>query len=46
MSARVTSRSEAMFWLIWLIPILLTPVLAGVRVWYNMRQDAEQGVKG
>ena len=28
-----------MFWLIWLVPILLTPVMAGIRVWYTMRRE-------
>jgi hypothetical protein len=28
-----------MFWLIWIALMLLTPVLAGVRVWWQLRED-------
>jgi hypothetical protein len=29
-----------MFWLIWIVLMLLTPVLAGVRVWLQLRAEA------
>ena len=28
-----------MFWLIWIVMMLLAPVLAGVRVWLQMRKQ-------
>ena len=31
-----------MLWLIWIALILLTPVFAGVRVWFEMRQIAAE----
>jgi hypothetical protein len=32
-----------MLWLIWIALMLLTPVLAGIRVWLQLRQEAAQG---
>jgi hypothetical protein len=29
----------AMFWLIWIVLMILTPMLAGVRVWLQLRQQ-------
>ncbi|MFL5801458.1 MAG: hypothetical protein ACJ8CR_06915 [Roseiflexaceae bacterium] len=29
-----------MLWLIWIALMLLTPVLAGIRVWLQLRQEA------
>ena len=33
-----------MLWLIWIILMLLTPVLAGVRVWWQLRGEASEAV--
>lgn len=30
-----------MLWMIWLVPMLLTPVLAGVAVWWELRTAAD-----
>jgi len=35
-------EEEAMLWLIWIALMLLTPVLAGIRVWLQLRQEAAQ----
>ena len=31
-----------MLWLIWLLPMVLVPVLAGVRVWWQLRREAAE----
>jgi len=31
-----------MLWLIWIAMMLLTPVLAGVRVWLQLRSEASK----
>jgi hypothetical protein len=33
-------EEETMLWLIWIALMLLTPVLAGIRVWLQLRQEA------
>jgi hypothetical protein len=31
-----------MYWLIWIALMLLTPVVAGVRVWLQLRGEADE----
>jgi hypothetical protein len=38
---RVEGRMKAMFWLIWIALMLLTPMLAGIRVWLQLRGEAD-----
>ena len=38
-------EEEAMWWLIWIALMLLTPVLAGIRVWLQLRQEAAQAAR-
>jgi hypothetical protein len=40
--ARSNVEGEAMLWLIWIALMLLTPVLAGIRVWLQLRAEAAQ----
>ncbi len=33
-----------MYWLIWIALMLLTPVVAGVRVWLQLRGEADEAL--
>jgi hypothetical protein len=41
--ARINARLEnAMLWLIWIVLIVLIPILAGLGVWRQLRQEPRE----